>query len=158
MLLFTLQRRTRKLKLPRTCTSRLVAPTPLSGSMLSETPGVRSILVINVSSRMACDHSDSIGKNTQNSFALGAKGQIQGIHPSPTPLSLILLAVDYSTFSCYTTGRLTKPYPGGPNTFVPPSRHWLIARLHRNFKVYHKNKRVTTDFADDTDKIKKRSV
>jgi hypothetical protein len=45
---------------------------------------------------MVCALSDRIGTHPKF-IVLGAKGQIQGIHSSPTPLSLILLSVDYST-------------------------------------------------------------
>jgi len=64
--------------------------------MLSGTPGGRRILVFYASYRVACALLERIGTHPKF-FALGAKGQIQGLHPSPTPLSLGELHVDFST-------------------------------------------------------------
>ena len=50
--------------------------------------------------RLACDLLDGIG-SFSNIMSLGAKGQIQGIHPSPTTLSLILLSVDFQLQSLH---------------------------------------------------------
>ena len=59
--------------------------------------------------RFACAYDQGIGTFPKFTI-LGAKGQIQGIHPSPR---LTRVASNLNLLGRYTTGRLTGPYPGG---------------------------------------------
>jgi hypothetical protein len=62
--------------------ARLVTCLPLCSSMLSETPGGRNALVFDAHSMWPAPPRRG-SAHTQNNFILGAKGQIQGTHPSP---------------------------------------------------------------------------
>ena len=62
--------------------ARLVTSLSLSSSMLSETPGCREPLISNAPPVSPAPFTRGSALS-QNSFLLGAKGQIQGIHPSP---------------------------------------------------------------------------
>jgi hypothetical protein len=79
-----------------------IAPLPLCGSMLSETPGARQPLSAHVHGRVACAQVNTLGSHP-NFPVLGALCQIQSIHSSPrrTP-----------TAKDSGSGRLDRPYPG----------------------------------------------
>ncbi len=71
-------------------------------------PGVPVSTRLVRTSRIAYAYYQGIGTFPKFSI-LGAMGQIQSIHSSPR----LTCVPPQTVFDKYTTGRLTKPYPGG---------------------------------------------
>jgi len=105
--------------------ARLVTSLSLPSSILSATPGGRSIARHIASLRVACAHFERIGTHQYFTF-LGAKGQIQGTHPLPR-----WSCIPPIFMKLYASGWLTIPCPGGLQF---PSQHRTSARFEPKFR------------------------